>query len=234
MDTKELEIWLNTRPRQDAILIAQRAALRVFPQWGGRAPYFNKWSRPELTLAPILRSILSFGVARRFPCEESEAACRSAVSTALAEINRISARDSTQMACPGLAATEASAASVGLAAYGLGYAHTRGVAFWAIVAADVDLLSQRGDLETLPLWPDGLPDCLEHLELDEREAKDVMTLEFDDEDSFWHRWYFAAKQGQWLNWHLQREVALIPDAIWDKGPAAVMAEIKKIETRFAA
>ena len=33
-DEASLEVWLKTRPRRDAEVIAFRAAARVFPLWG--------------------------------------------------------------------------------------------------------------------------------------------------------------------------------------------------------
>lgn len=50
--------------------------------------------------------------------------------------------------------------------------------------------------------------------------------------SFWSRWYERAMAGDPLPWDLQREVALIPDEIWQQGPEAVAERIAEIEARF--
>ena len=48
--------------------------------------------------------------------------------------------------------------------------------------------------------------------------------------NFWRDWYQGFLDGEPLDWNLQREVALISDAYWDKGPefiAGIIAEIRK-------
>ncbi|MCA8878530.1 MAG: hypothetical protein KDA73_00960 [Rhodobacteraceae bacterium] len=50
---------------------------------------------------------------------------------------------------------------------------------------------------------------------------------------FWRRWYQGMFDGRPMDWDLQRAVALIPDAIWQRGPEAVAAEIAQIEAEFA-
>lgn len=50
--------------------------------------------------------------------------------------------------------------------------------------------------------------------------------------SFWLEWYQGFLDGKLVDWELQRRVALIDDAIWDAGPEAVAAEIKRIRAEF--
>lgn len=52
--------------------------------------------------------------------------------------------------------------------------------------------------------------------------------------SFWSRWYERAMAGDPLPWELQREIALIPDAIWQQGPEAVALRIAEIEADYFA
>ena len=63
-------------------------------------------------------------------------------------------------------------------------------------------------------------------------------LDFLDSDpavwGFWKRWYQGMVDGHPMDWELQRRVALIPDAVWQDGPAAVAAEIARIEAEFLA
>ncbi len=47
--------------------------------------------------------------------------------------------------------------------------------------------------------------------------------------AFWSRWYLAILAGTWSDWELCRDIALIPDDIWEEGPAAVADAIRKIE-----
>jgi hypothetical protein len=52
--------------------------------------------------------------------------------------------------------------------------------------------------------------------------------------TFWHDWYQGFLDGKPLDWNLQREVALIPDADWEKGPAHIAGKIEEIKARFLA
>lgn len=50
--------------------------------------------------------------------------------------------------------------------------------------------------------------------------------------AFWREWYEGLLDGEPLDWELQRQVALIDDAIWEAGPDAVADEIEKIRSKF--
>ncbi len=59
-------------------------------------------------------------------------------------------------------------------------------------------------------------------------------LESGPEWSFWRDWYQGFLIGKPLDWELQKEVALIPDAEWEKGPehiAGLIEEIRKEHDR---
>lgn len=49
---------------------------------------------------------------------------------------------------------------------------------------------------------------------------------------FWKTWYEGILYGSPIDWGLQREVALIPDADWDKGPEHIAAIIDPIWERY--
>jgi hypothetical protein len=95
---------------------------------------------------------------------------------------------------------------------------------------DAEVLEAGQDALVMPLWPSIIPSGLHGAEMAGLEA---LTAETGDRNSFWHRWWFAMKRGEPLDWDLQREVALIPDEVWKAGPKAVMEEIARIEARFA-
>lgn len=89
--------------------------------------------------------------------------------------------------------------------------------------ADMDILESGGDLLATPLYPDWVSPW--------RLMFPKEGELFSDPDSFWHRWWRGAVSGQWLDWNLQRDIALIPDDIWQQGPKAVAAAIAEIEAR---
>lgn len=49
---------------------------------------------------------------------------------------------------------------------------------------------------------------------------------------FWREWYQGFLDGKPLDWELQRQVALIDNAIWEAGSEAVAKEIEKIRAKF--
>ena len=49
---------------------------------------------------------------------------------------------------------------------------------------------------------------------------------------FWREWYQGFLDGKPLDWELQRRVALIPDADWEKGPEHIAGIIEKIRLQF--
>lgn len=51
--------------------------------------------------------------------------------------------------------------------------------------------------------------------------------------SFWKDWIHLFANGQPFDWSLQKEVALISDAIWDAGPEAIAFEIERIQAKFS-
>ena len=99
---------------------------------------------------------------------------------------------------------------------------------WNAVSRDVKRLATGQNLQTLfatPIWDDDTPDWAANGR-DELYAW-LSAPEWD----FWKRWYDALLRGHPLNWDLQTEIALIPDADWKKGPAHIATLITEIEAR---
>lgn len=238
MDREDLETWLNTRAREDAILIAQRAALRVFPIWASRMA--EEWARERaLTCTLLLRCFLTSGAARRYPTPEVRAAARAAAAAAAAPYAGADATYAYAYAAAAYAADAAAAAvayaaddaadlDAAYAADAAAYAADAAAytALWEQVEQDVAILQSAGDLPAAPLWHSDLPAVL--LE-QEQQGLEILARETGNRNSFWHRWYFAAKRGDWLDWDLQHKVTLIPNDIWEQGPKAVIAAIDEIE-----
>lgn len=77
------------------------------------------------------------------------------------------------------------------------------------------------------LWPLGprlrMPDV-------ERMVGDALV---DSEHmSFWREWYQGFLHGKPLDWELQKEIALIPDAEWNKGPERIAELIEELRKKY--
>lgn len=69
-----------------------------------------------------------------------------------------------------------------------------------------------------------------------RRGYDQLSAFFDSDPEvwgFWKRWLEGMRNGQPMDWTLQEQVALIPEAVWAAGPEAVAEAISKIEADFA-
>lgn len=100
----------------------------------------------------------------------------------------------------------------------------------AALSADSAALSAAPDqsqqIFATPLWPAQVPEKVsEAVETFEEAAPGTPW-------AFWARWYRGMFDGKPLDWELQRQVALIDDAIWKAGPKAVAQEIARIERLF--
>ena len=76
-----------------------------------------------------------------------------------------------------------------------------------------------------PLWPDTPPDWFTRADRETR----AIWAEKPEHWDFWTRWWDAALAGTPLNWDLQRDIALIPDEVWQQGPGPVAVEIARLE-----
>lgn len=145
-----------------------------------------------------------------------------ATSTATEAINAaetISSSEATFLA--------ASAAARAATAYGIANMGTEGI--WETTWSDARILEANEDVFSFPLWHTTF-----NAELADAESLglELLSRETGDRNSFWHRWWFAMKRGEPMDWALQRDVALIPEDIWAKGAKAVGVEIAKIEARY--
>ena len=80
----------------------------------------------------------------------------------------------------------------------------------------------------------GLQAIIEAAERLSRQDGRIWVLTAGGDWSFWSRWYERAMAGNPLPWDLQREVALIPNEIWEQGPEAVAERIAEIEADYLA
>ncbi len=253
----EFRDWLKTQSREVRILIAARAALRVFP-------IVTHDERADKTLALLTaRAILISGVVAKMPTPDATAhaapaaraahAARAAAdpadSTALATAHAVYAAGHAARAAAdpadstALASTDATAHASHATAYAGRAAdatvHASHAAHPAAFAdSDVALAAAYADsdngfdfdaLLSQPVWhKPGEPDWLQ----DALAGQDDL-LDSGPEWAFWRDWYQGFRDGKHLGWALQYRVALIDDEIWKAGPEAVAREIERIQEDLA-
>jgi len=234
-DRDSLEAWLQDRSREDAVMIAHRAAMRV-------APIYWRWvaQRPkgELTELPVLRSCLISGVAGTWANREIRSAASSAtesilnsggalgsaaesiltsdddLSCAVAAANSaddaLSAAYAASTADSAPSSAHAAAAAGAHAAEAAEAAHT--AEFWRAVAEDCTALVASALLIELPLWHDARSP-IDDISNQVRQGWSKRGPGWN----FWINWYDDALAGREPNQRLLTNIALIDPGDWDKG-----------------
>jgi hypothetical protein len=103
---------------------------------------------------------------------------------------------------------------------------------WQTIRQDATALIAGSDLLTVPLWHTETPP--DWFTAAEATMRSYWQSENPSHWSFWLRWWDAAVAGKPLDWQLQRDIALIPDDIWQSGPGPVAEAIAKIEAAHRA
>lgn len=83
-----------------------------------------------------------------------------------------------------------------------------------------------GEMYWMPLWSGTPP---EWFLATDKQMRKVWASDPNENWDFWTRWWDGLVAGRPLDWVLQEKVALIPDAIWQQGAAAVARAIRDIE-----
>ncbi len=236
MDKKQLDTWLRTRPREDAILIAQRAALRVWPVWGA-CSYLPDFRTRDFSVSVLMRALLTVGISRAsitpelagvisFISRENFFAAQVALKDSRAAAALYSARAATisaRFSNPGFATSAA------LACDYASRAAPPAAMMWEFVNQDAQAIRAGFELLRVPLWYNEQPKYIFRLE---QEALEKFSKRVRQKETFWHRWYLSAKSGEWLDWELQKAVALIPSKIWHGSGNDLETEIAQIEDEF--
>ncbi len=227
IQSPEFPNWLARQEGETLAWLAERIALREAPMWFDQILRgYGYPSEPRFT--PLLRSLISMGALRRFPGE--------------AELQRLSVY-SARVAKVYLDTGGAfySAASVldyqtegdfnhHNAAYSA-YESSGHGGRWCIeeVLHDVMSLAAAQSPTEAPLWRAGVDKAAERWATVAADWRGP-----DSPFSFWARWYQAALEGTPMDPELLRDIALIPDDIWEAGPEPVAVEIAKIEEKLKA
>ncbi|MEM0948868.1 MAG: hypothetical protein AAGK37_15820 [Pseudomonadota bacterium] len=233
-DKEDIERWLQDKPREVAIALAARSALRALP---GIAQFddetFRGLALPTLR-APLVSAVAAVGpsaearirdtahsAAGRGKLRDADPALLAAHSAAL---SARSAADPVRLAAHSAALSARSAAAhSALSAESAAYSAA------GIDAGALDADQAVGGVFHTALWPadDG-----------NWAWTDFAQRLFDAFDAdpttwgFWARWYRGFLEGKPMPWDLQEAVALIPDDAWDAGPERVAERIREIEARF--
>lgn len=249
-DQKSLKLWLDTRPVEDATIIAHRAAMRALPAWC--AAIADDWARERgLTALPVLRANLASGAARTYRTSVVIAtvnarAARSinqttaailaagAVIPTSADISAGAAYAAAKAAEGSFAATDASAdkriaIEMRIRSSVANFASTtvRPTAaaltnMWEMIDTDAEKLISGADPLEDPLWH-GSENPLADMWMES-----LPILRNTPGGEFWIDWYQRALDGQPQNWPMLRDIALIEDDLWQQGGNALDRRITEI------
>lgn len=244
---EQFRAWLEEQSPSTCVAVAARAALRVLPLICSIDPGNSK--QANLTLASF-RSVHTASVAaaisRSKPEEDifraasreayqraNDANISSADDDVALEAARIAAYSSFAATSPDRGDSDPSVAALETAQSAFALAANMGVAgLRQSIFADADIPPGPNSVLTSPVSLP--PELQEYISRVRRSNNRIWVLTAGGDWEFWGRWYSRAMAGDPLPWDLQREVALIPDEIWEQGPEAVAEEIEKIEAAYLA
>jgi hypothetical protein len=233
-------VWLQGKPREVAIALAARAALRVLPimQTTAEQDYAGYFGLSEALM--VFRANYTAWAVVKYPVRSTQdAAIRSHAdfgsATSSDPFNPDAAGENATFAAffAGLVATADDALHVRVvrvfeaAADAFTIAGVPPAALWSAVSIDATRAEEgaaSSDIAASPLWFQALPDRLRTLWLNMKAA----LLATGEDWDVWTERYEARLRGTRSNQKLEVARATIPDKIWKEGPAKVNAEIKRL------
>ena len=241
-DLESARAWLVEAPRKAQIVLAARSTVRALKGLAAEASALNEAALPAFR-ASLICSVSGTGA-------DSEL-LRSAAKHALATLRDIHLKEPRALAA--LAATRSALSAV--MRLRVSY-NSAGILVATGDEAAADAIAASADVSPETAWTEAATDAklletgqsttvLDSVVYGEmRNAAsraghaegDQSFLGFFSSDhavwNFWKRWYEGMTAGRPLDWDLQREVALIPDDDWKKGPEHIARLIEEIEARF--
>lgn len=238
-DEKSLRAWLETRPRADAVAIAHRAAMRMFPLWAILDQRLK--DNFDLSVFHCLWPLLVSGIPLEYHSLESVKAARSSAEFATKAGGHLFAASSVAAAAAFASNSLFASNYVGAAVSAFARAHqalkfeyARNYpnavrAFAELASRDAGRLQRGEALAHASIWSEKYDDVTAL-----SEALFIQFWEsYPDTYDFWTRWWIGARDGKPLDWELQKRVALIPAEEWEKNdPAHIAALIQGIEDEF--
>ena len=230
-DESSLVQWLGTRTSSEVRDVFHRAALRSAPNWFSSMD--SDWARSnELTALMLFRLILSSGVALSF--EGKNETDEPAFAAALEMTENVSVDDyvvsAGHVAGKALPALRISLSVARISATPDGLAQdvyniSSSPEELRALIHDCESLQEGKAIRHLTLWFGGSAN-----EVDWKQTR-ILWSAPGSPYAFWLRWYEAALKGNSLNPEQERDIALIPDADWEKGAEHVAVIIAQIEER---
>ncbi|RUS59950.1 hypothetical protein EGN72_11710 [Pseudorhodobacter sp. E13] len=249
-DEDSLRLWLDARPLAETITISQRVALRVAPVWFAamETAWDNEGKFSNLAHLRLLITAVATGANQtQTMIRVGQVVFNTAISR-LAFSSRIANPVKVPISGPDQSDLEPAWAARAAAGYALKLAfdptsailrssdlvfaaraasrlNFKGV--WERIKLDCAKMEEGQALDGVPLWGSiSNPFQVEMKRTRTRWAQPNSPY------TFWLRWYEAALEGRSLNPELERDIALIPNAEWEKGAAHIAGLIALIEERF--
>lgn len=232
---EELEAWLQGRPREVAIALAARSALRVLPLLSRSKE--REGFRSNIVL-PVFRSASLSWSATKDAAHEPGSTIMDATTFAEVDVTTMDAARAAAFALAAItvdlkrtvtfaAAAADSAAKAFTVAASIPFVRGAAnaiVAFWPAVSDDATRLgggAAASAIAGLPLWLDRPP-----VEWLWRDLKAYLLAAGEDWE-VWTDWYEDRLQGRVRDEKRELAYVQIENALWDQGPAVVNAEIKR-------
>lgn len=222
LDEASLELWLAGCSPEQIKIIVIRAAARVFPLEIQVIHGSRFKSKPSVL--PIFRIFLALHVAEKLASKDLLDAVDDAIYAADSEIVYVGKVSGFAIANT---ATEAVKAIVATVAKAAEFTNSQaGIkAIWNNINVDATLIENEKSLTYVSLWEGKPPRWFDIADI---KAKEILNKEVGIWD-FWLQWWNALVAGGPFDWKFEKEVTLIPNAAWRRGPAEIAGIIKGIE-----
>lgn len=224
----QLSIW----PREVAVILAARAALRVAPVLGGPSGQQVEGYTDRIVL-PLFRGLASAWVAGTWPARRNELS----VPASLASRAVSAAAFSAAKLGPGVSDAARSIRAAAFAADGARTSAARSFAADATRAAvyasadannafasDVDIFRQEQRIGNAPLW---LGSASDRIRWEWKQLKSCLISQGQGWE-VWTEWYEARLRGDPGNEDLEVARVMIAEEVWSAGPEVVNAHIKEL------